>query len=77
MSKVDLIVMSVIAIIMFLFFWLDTKWSFFGAGICGTIIFFISMGFWIRSMESGQHSKEWDSFLNKLDNGETILEEHV
>ena len=77
MSKVDLIVMSVIAIIMVSFFWLDTKWSFFGAGICGAVIFFISMGFWIRSLEDGQHTKEWNSFLSKLDKSETNQESTV
>ena len=77
MSKVDLVVMSVIATIMVAFFWLDTKWSFFGAGICGAVIFFISMGFWIRSLEDSHRTKEWDSFLNKLETDETIPEANV
>ncbi len=72
MNKVDVIVMSVIAIIMSLFFWLDTRWSFFGAGVCATAIFVISLGFFLRGIEHSQHSKEFNNFIETLDNGETI-----
>ncbi len=74
MSKIDVLIMSIIAVIMAGFFWLDTRWSFFGAGVCITIIFFISMGFLFRNLEYGHRNKEWNQFLNSLDKSETLPE---
>ena len=66
MSKVDWSVIILLTAFMGFCFWMDSKWWFFIAGFCASVVSAIGIGHWLQSAEHNQSEKSWNSFLDKL-----------
>lgn len=66
MSKTDFAFISVLLFIMLFCFYMNTKWWFFFAGICASATFAISIGYWLQGLERVNNEKNWNNFLDNM-----------
>ena len=74
MSKVDWSMIILLTAFIGFCFWMDSKWWFFMAGFCASVVFAIGIGHLLQSAEHHQSENSWDTFLDKMNDKNPLPE---